>query len=214
MGKREQAREEAAFARGEVGVDGHATEEKRAAADVEKGKAREQFLRGKTYLGREFLTWLLWRTEGGEALLELEGEKVCALFGGRLSLRGIAGEVTELSVKGSEAAYSQIIRMAMDRGLLIHSARLLLTHGEKAYEVTLDAEFLDARAAKLPELMTDEQDDQLEERLFLAERLGAIVQALFEDFLRLRSGRRWAKEIVPEIKEWLGDPGTAGRSAA
>ena len=72
MARREQARVEAAFQRGDAGVDGLPTEEERRdEAELEKDKAREQLLRGRTYLGREFLTWLLWRSEstrrGGRA---------------------------------------------------------------------------------------------------------------------------------------------------
>ncbi len=59
MSKRERAREEAAFLRGDVGIDGQATDQKADEAEVEKDKAREQLLRGRTYLGREMLTWLL-----------------------------------------------------------------------------------------------------------------------------------------------------------
>lgn len=214
MGRREQARQEAAFHRGEVGVDGRATEERRDAAELERSKAREQFLRGKAWLGREFLTWLLWRTESGEPLLEHEGAPLSVLFTGRLTLRGIAGEVTEVAVKGTDAPYSALVRQAVCRGMLIHQARLLLTHGEKVFEATLDAEFLDVRGAKLPELMTEEQDDQLQERLWLAEQLSALLSALFVEFLKIRTGRGWRRTVVPQIKQWLEEEPPAGRRVA
>src|SRR3712207_1283141 len=175
MGKREQARAEAAFMRGDVGVDGAATEEKQDEAELERGKAREALLRGKAYLGREFLTWLLWRSEAGEPLVEFEKASLTVLFLGRVVLKGISGDVTELSARGAMAPYSEQVRQALDRGLLVHQARLLLTHGEKAYEVTLDAEFLDIRAAKLPALMSEEEDSRTGERLYLAEQLSSMV---------------------------------------
>ncbi|MFN7132679.1 MAG: hypothetical protein ACK4N5_11400 [Myxococcales bacterium] len=210
MGRREQAREEAAFLRGDVGVDGRATEEKQDEAQVEQSKAREQFLRGKAYLGREFLTWLLWRSEAGEPLLSHEGADVTVLFAGRLALKGIAGEVTELTAKGAMAPYSELIRQALDRGLLIHSARLRVTHGEKDFEATVDSEFLDVRSAKLPELMSEEDDDRLKERLFLTEQLSAILDALLRQFLTLRASPRWRKTEVPALKAWLSEGGGVG----
>lgn len=209
MGKREQAREEAAFMRGDVGVDGAATEEKQDAAEVERGKAREALLRGKAYLGREFLTWLLWRSEAGEPLAEFEKAGVTVLFLGRVVLKGVSGDVTELSARGAMAPYSEQVRQALDRGLLVHQARLLLTHGEKAYEVTLDAEFLDIRAAKLPELMSEEDDSRTTERLYLAEQLSALIHTLVEAFIAVRAGRAWSKQVVPAMKEWMrGEEGT------
>ncbi|MDR0966352.1 MAG: hypothetical protein LBM75_07625 [Myxococcales bacterium] len=196
-------REDAAFARGDIGVDGEVTEEKRAAAEVERARAREQFLEGKTWLGREFLTWLLWKSESSEPLMSFDGEPVHVLFGGKLTLRGIAGEVIELGLKGTEAAYSQVNRFALENGLLIHAAKLKLTLGEKEFDFTLDAQLLDIRTAKLPDLLTDDEDDRIQERLFLTERLGEVTQAIFMTFLALRRGPEWRGQVLPEILSWL-----------
>ncbi|RKH42723.1 hypothetical protein [Corallococcus sicarius] len=203
MAKGEQARIEAAFARGDVGVDGGSTEEVKDEAEVEQGKAREQLLRGRAYLGREFLTWLLWRSESGDALVDHDGASVTALYLGKVVLRGVAGDVTELSARGTLAPYSENVRHSLDRGLLVSQARLRITHGEREFELTLDAEFLDIRAAKLPALMTEEEDDQLTERLELTEQLSALVDALVTDFLAVRGGRAWSKQVVPAMKAWM-----------
>jgi hypothetical protein len=214
MGKREQAREEAAFMRGDVGVDGAATEEKQDEAEVERGKAREALLRGRAYLGREFLTWLLWRSESGDPVTAFEKSGLTVLFLGRIVLKGISGDVTELSARGAMAPYSEQVREALDRGLLVHQARLRFTHGEKAYEVTLDAEFLDIRAAKLPELMSEEEDSRTGERLYLSEQLSAMVTALVEAFIAVRANRSWSKQIVPEMKQWMRGEDGAKRQTA
>jgi hypothetical protein len=203
VGKREQARAEASFMRGDTGVDGAATVEKQDEAEVELGKAREQLLRGRTYLGREFLTWLLWRSEAGEGLVQYENEDVVVLFTGKVVLRGILGDVTELAAKGTLAPYSEQVRFGLDRGLLLHTARVRITHGEKVYEATLDAEFLDVRSAKLPELMSEEEDDRITERLYLCEQLSGMIDALVEAFLSVRTSRAWNKQVVPELKQWM-----------
>ena len=206
MGKREAARSEAAFMRGDTGVDGGATEEKADQQELEQGKAREQFLRGRAYLGREFLTWLLWRSEGGEPLLTFEETALTALFTGRIVMKAMTGDVVELGAKGAGAPYSKLVREGLQRGLLVHLARLTLTHGERSYEVTLDAEFLDVRAARLPELLTEEEDDRLAERLHLTEQLSAMIEAILKSFFAVRSTPRWRKEIVPELKRWMSAP--------
>jgi hypothetical protein len=212
MGRREEARAEAAFMRGDTGVDGGATEEKKDEAEVERDKAREQLLRGRAYLGREFLTWLLWRSESGDALIQVEGTGVVVLFTGRVVLRGVNGDVTEMMARGSLAPYSAQVRHGLDRGLLVHQARLRLTHGEKPYEVTLDAEFLDIRAAKLPELMSEEEDDRLSERLYLTEQLSGMVDALVQSFIEVRASRNWSKKTVPAMKEWMRGEDEAART--
>lgn len=206
MAKREQAREEAAFARGDVGVDGQATEEQVDVAEVERDKAREQFLRGKTYLGREFLTWLLWRSESGDPLLVVDKAPLTLVFTSKLVLRGIAGEIVEQTIRGAMAPYSPLVRKSLDRGLLVHQARVRLTHGDRTWEATLDAEHFDVRSAKLPELLSEEDDDGLVERLFLADQLSRFVQSLMEAFLQERAAKSWTKTEVPAMKEWMREP--------
>ncbi len=208
MARRDAARAEAAFLRGDVGVDGVATEaDARDPAEVDRDKARDELLRGRTWLGRELLTWLLWRSESGDPLVEVEGAGLVVLFTGRITLRGIAGEVTELAARGAEAAYSAQVRRALDAGLLVHQARLRFTHGEgdaeKVYEATIDAEHLDVRAAKLPELVAEEDDDRLLGRLFLAGQLSRFVDALVSAFLDERASGAWGKRTVPALKRWM-----------
>jgi hypothetical protein len=204
VGRREQARAEAAFLRGDTGVDGVATsEEVRDEAEVERDKAREQLLRGRTWLGRELLTWLLWRSEAGEPLVEVDGAGVVVLFTGRVVLRGLAGDVTELSARGAAAPYAAQVRQALASGLLVHQARLRLSQGERAFEVTLDAEHLDVRAAKLPELLTEAEDDRAAERLDLCDQLGRMVDALVAAFLEVRGDAAWTRKTVPALRRWM-----------
>ena len=204
MGKREQARAEGAFLRGQTGVDGVATEaDQRDEAEIERDRAREQLLRGRTWLGRELLTWLLWRSESGDPLVEVEGAGVVVLFTGRVLLRGLAGDVTEVTARGAAAPYAPQVKRALASGLLVHQARLRLTHGERSWEVTLDAEHLDVRAAKLPELLTEAEDDRAAERLDLCEQLVALVDALVEAFLADRAEKSWTRKIVPALRAWM-----------
>ncbi len=207
MGRREQARAEAAFLRGDTGVDGAATDaDVRDEAEVERDKAREQLLRGRTYLGRELLTWLLWRSEAGDPLVEVDGAGVVVLFAGKVLLRGVAGDVTEVAARGAAAPYAAQIKRALATGLLVHQARLRLSHGERVFEATLDAEHLDVRAAKLPELLTEAEDDRAAERLDLCEQLGRIVDALVAAFLEVRGGKAWSR-TVPALRAWMEDVG-------
>lgn len=199
--------------RGDVGIDGQATEEKRDEAELERDKAREQLLRGRTYLGRELLTWLLWKSDAGDPVAEVDGVGIVPLFTGRLTLRGIIGEVNEMMVRGAMSPYSEQVRHALARGLLVHQARVRLAEGERVFEATLDAEFLDIRAAKLPELLAEEEDDRATERLDLAEHLSRLVDALVEAFLAVRTSKAWAKKTVPELKAWMaGEDGTSERT--
>ena len=50
-----------------VGVDGE-VDPAQDPSEVERAKATEELVRERSYLGREFLTWLLWRSRATAAL--------------------------------------------------------------------------------------------------------------------------------------------------
>lgn len=201
--RKQQASAETKFMRGQTGVDGAATEEKADPSVVEQAKAKEALYRGRTWLGREALTWVLWKSESTDDLCEVDDLPVKIIFTGKLMLRAAAGEVTEVSVKGVSAPYSIIVRQSLIRGLLVHGARLSLEHGEQTFEVTLDAEFFDIRAAKLPELLQEEESEQRVERLELVTRMGRVIDAVVGEFIKARTSPAWKKTVVPQIRAWL-----------
>ncbi|MCA9554648.1 MAG: hypothetical protein KC933_31750 [Myxococcales bacterium] len=200
-------REESEFLRGDIGVDGQAVEEEKDEAEVQRGEAVEALARGRAYLGREFLTWLLWMSNSGVTITQHEGEDLSLLVVGQVILRGLAGDATELAVKGHLSAYSDVVRSAIDKGLLVHQARLRIQFGEQVYEVTLDAEHLDFKGAQIPKVLSEEDADQITERLFLCERLAGLVDALWGAFMEVRASGEWKKKAVPGIKRWVSEAG-------
>ena len=203
-------KEERAFLRGEVGVDGQATEEEQDLEQVEAGKAREALLRGRTWLGRECLTWLLWKSESTEPVVTLDKQDVTVVFNGKLNVRAGAGEVLEAQVKGVTSPYSKLMKKALGQGLLVHVAKLQVTHGPgdgggTVYDFSLDAEFFDLRAVKLPALLQEGDDAKLTERLELATRASALADALVAAFINERTAKTWSSKTVPAMKEWMSD---------
>ena len=212
MAKFRKASAETQFLRGETGVDGQATEEERDPAEVEAEKTKEQALRGGTYLGREFLTWLLWQSESSESILELEKEPLTVVFIDRLMVRALVGKVTEISAKGMAAPYALLVKQVMAGGLLVQQARLQLTLGERVFQLTLDAENLDVRGGKLPTLVAEEESERVDERLYLTELLSSAIDALVQKFVALRSTSEWKKTEVPQLQAWLRGEDKAGVS--
>lgn len=212
-------RDEAKFLRGETGVDGAAVKEEVDLEVAEQLKAKEALLRGRTWLGRECLTWLLWRSESTEPVTTLDGADVSVVFNGRLVLRAGQGDVTELTVKGVTSPYAREVKAAIGRGLLVHGAKLQVTWGEQVFDVSLDAEHFDAKSAKLPALLQEDEAEKLIERLDLAGKLSALVNAIIEAFVAVRLARAWEAKVVPELLAWAREPAATapmprGRAAA
>ena len=196
----------------EVGLDGEPIDEATDPGERDRAAAVEGLHRNRAYLGREFLTWVLWASNRGEALCAVEGHDVIVLLTGKVVLRGLAGEATELAVKGHLSAYSSVVRFAIDQGLLVHSARLRIEWNEQVFEVTVDAEHLDVRAALVPPVdaavAADEGSDeeQLLARLDVCDQVGALLDGLWVAFMEVRTAPKWKRKVVPSMKEWLADP--------
>lgn len=205
MASRKEAQAEARFMKGDVGVDGASTKEELDPSEVEQAKAREALLRGRTWLGRECLTWLLWKSESTDAIAQVDGQPLTCVFHGKLVLRAGGGDVTELAVKGVTSPYSPLVKKALDKGLLVHGARLQLTHGESQYDVGVDAETFDVKGAKLPALLQEEEGERITERLELAGRLSGLLDALVQAFVAERISRGWDSKTVPALKAWMAE---------
>lgn len=155
-------------------------------------------------LGRAFLTWLLWRSESTEPVGEHQGTPrgpVHALFFGKADLRGL-GDVATARVTGTTAPYSHLMKTALNRGLLVDSARVRFTVRETEWCVTLDAERLALRSLKLPQTLREQPEDVLVERLESTEEVAVMVLELVQQFARLRTGPEWPA-AVDQMLAWM-----------
>jgi hypothetical protein len=163
-----------------------------------KIKHDESELEDLAFLGREFLTWLLWRVDRGEGAFA----DFAVSFGSRVRLKGLAGDATEATLKGGAAAHSSAARAAVGAGRTLRDADLRVVRGDREWRFGLDAETLDLRAVKLPALLTEADDDRLLERLALIDELDGMVKGAFADFLRERTRPAWNRSILPALRDW------------
>jgi hypothetical protein len=161
------------------------------------------------FLGREFLTWLVFHaeTDGGSFDGDDEVPAFAIAFGGRLTLRSPAGMVTDMVLKGPAPVGSADLRYALAGGLAVKEAELRLEQGDRGWSFALAAENFDLKRVKLPALLDEENDDPGDERMQLLGALEAALRHAFAHFLALRLKPAWTKSVVPAIRAWL-DEGT------
>lgn len=190
-------------------VDGPQTLDDEDLAAHARDKAREAMGRQRAWLGREMLTWLLWKSNSGDPLIEYEGEEVLVMLTGAVTLQGVAGDATELRAKGHQAAYADVVRQALARGLLVHQAGLRWVVGDidssRIFEATIDAEHFGFRQVRLPKVLSDDPDEAFAERLFLLDQLGEIFEHVWEKFVEVRSSPEWLTDVVPALRAWMSD---------
>lgn len=158
------------------------------------------------FLGREFMIWLLWRADRGEATFTDDDGDFAIAFGTRTRMVGTSADVTDAVLKGRSPAYGVEVRAAIGAGRTVREAELRLTRGEeREFQFTLVAETLDLKSVKLPALLKDESDDRLSERLELLNELENCIKVAYLEFIKERTRPAWHRSVVPALREWLVD---------
>lgn len=165
------------------------------------------------FLGRELLTWLVWRADTGDGTFGSNGPTIA--FGARARVKGYAGDGTDVVLKGGQAAHAVSVRAALGCGRTLREAELTLFAGDKEWRFTLDADTMDLRSVRLPEAPrekrkksdddADLKDEVLLSRLELLQELEDHIQAIYKEFMRERARPAWASKTVPALRDWLAD---------
>lgn len=189
-------------------------------------KALSEDKTDRKFLGREFLTWLLYHAEqGGGRFNDADEGAFTITPGERILLRAMGEAGTEIAARGSAPAQTADVRYAVAGGLTVREADLIVQRGEETWQVAVHADLFDLKRVKLPDLQSEEALDRAAERLTHLDRLDAMLKTAFSAFLALRLRPAWAKKTVPLLRQWLmgsilhesylpdGDGDNAGQAA-
>jgi len=190
--KREPTLRDEIAASGETPVD---------AAEAAERADREDF----AFLAREFLAWLCWHADDEGGTFEQAGDVApfAITVGARVALRAAMGGVTDVALKGPSTGLSADLRYALAGGLSVREVDLALEQGDRRWTFGLSAENFDLKRVKLPELLTEEDDEPVEERLMLLGALDAALRVAFAEFLAVRARPAWTRTTMVQIREWL-----------
>jgi len=164
-----------------------------------------------SFLGREFLTWLWFKSEqrGGAIMLPGEGDVVVA-FVRRIILSSGEGEYSEtVSCQGLHSDLKEG-KEALRKGKKIKEARIKLDINTDEYEFTFKADSFQFQTMKLPTslTMTEEEEDKegrILERIYQTEAAVGTMETFFSLFLEKRLSPAWQSEEIPLFKKWLAE---------
>lgn len=157
------------------------------------------------FLGREFLTWLIFHADEAEG--KFYGTKDCDAFriiiGQCARLKALGDGSGEITAKGPATGQVADVRYAIAGGLTVRELDLLFERGDRIWQATVSAESFDLKRVKLPELLSEEDSERMEERLTLTAELDDMLRAAYRDFLGDRLSPIWQEEAVPALRSWL-----------
>ncbi len=164
-------------------------------------------LEDRRFLGREFLTWLIYHSDDDNGGGEFAESDLCDAFrviiGERIVLKALGEGSGEISAKGPAPAATPDVRYAIAGGLTVRELDVIFERGDRLWQGAVSAEGFDLRRVKLPALMSEEDSERLNERLELLDELDKMLRAAFRTFLRLRLDANWATEELPHLRGWL-----------
>ncbi len=155
------------------------------------------------YLGREFLTWLWYRSSLQDGIFEMTDGPLEVWFDAKLTLEA-QGDVKESNIiKAENPTETQEAHAALLNGKLVSDARLRLVSGQKQWTLSVKGDSLAISGVKIPALLSREDDDQLYERFMLIEEAEDTVHALFQQFMELRMDDDAWRPEVQAIRGWV-----------
>jgi hypothetical protein len=155
------------------------------------------------YLGREFLTWLWYRSSRQNGIFEMTDGPLEVWFDAKLTLEA-QGDVKESNVvKAENPTETSEAHAALLTGKLVSDARLRLVSGQKQWSVSVKGDSLGLSGIKIPALLSREDDDQLYERFMLIEELEDTIHGLYLQFMEIRTDDEAWRPEVQAIRGWV-----------
>jgi hypothetical protein len=159
-------------------------------------------------IGREFLTWLWFKSEERNGMIRIPGGGESeVVFVRRLVLEAGEGEYAETIVCQGLHADLKEGKEALRRGKKISAARLRVAHDKTEWEFTFKADRFHFQSMKLPAVVENEGEEadregQILERIYLIEKAAGMMDQWFRLFLDLRLSEGWGKEQA-RMQRWI-----------
>lgn len=159
-------------------------------------------------VGREFLTWLWFKSEERNGRIQIPGASECEVFFvRRLVLESGDGEYAETVVCQGLHADLKEGKEALRQGKKITAARLRVAYDNTEWEFTFKADRFHFQSMKLPTFPDSEEEGidregQLLERIDLIEKAAGMMALLFQSFLERQRSKDWETE-GSRMQKWI-----------
>jgi len=167
-------------------------------------------LKNKAFLGREFLTWLWFRSDASDGIVEIPGKSTIELHFLDKMVLNLSGSDSPqtVTITGGQSELREGMA-ALKEGKKIEEARISIKDAHEEFTVVVKASWLSFSGFRPPPSLPSDSTDSLEgeglfmEKMYLLEHFLDIVDELFEFFLKLRLSDTWDARELPAIREWI-----------
>ena len=160
------------------------------------------------FLGEEFLTWLWYVIENDQNLIKNFDKDFVALeVGNRIVFENRRNDSDErITIKGDKANLEEGI-LALKKGGLVTELNMIYRSGEFRWQFTVKGESLNISSLITPKTDLPESNEDIEgavlEKIYLYDRVVALLDNLFKHFSNLRVSSSWQKKAVSKMNNWI-----------
>lgn len=161
-----------------------------------------------SFIGREFLTWLWYKSEernGNIALSKSEEVELHLLK--RVALEAGEGEYSQGVVCSGLHAELKEGKEAIRQGKKVKEAGVKLHRSQNEWEFNFKADTFYFQSLKMPVADWQETPEDptasLLERIYLIENAVETIDTIYELFLAIRFSAKWAENEKPLVNKWL-----------
>lgn len=186
----------------------------------QEGISVSEQIKAEKWLGREFLQWLLFRTDESDSVYNVttpgpadSGCRFVAAASGRVILEREREDGTRKVTVAGPGEAGREIRVALAEGFVPSAAAVVIEQEEREWSFVLRGDTFALSSFKPPKVRVEkgedvDEDDERESALF--ERVGDVeeaiqcIESLLATFLNDRL-REWG-EILTRMKGWVDAP--------
>lgn len=156
----------------------------------------------RSFLGREFLTWLWFALETRNHIVDVPGYDAFKLYvDDKLVLSSASGAVREHALKGGTPATAAEAKAALRAGKLVTECKFILRLGEKQWTWSMKADDLTIRGLRLPAVTEQEAESYMRSRIANTETLNEVITHLYKTFLQTRLSKGF-RRADSELTKW------------
>lgn len=163
----------------------------------------------KSFLHREFLTWLWYFAETSEGRFEFAsktGAKTAAQLwmDDRIVLTAKTGRAHEHIIKGGVPSTSEEAAVALESGKSVKEMRIAMDiEGFGLFQATLGGEDITPKGLLLPEPNQNVEDSVLDQRIDAVDLFSTAMDTLFAKFMDERTDKLWETTRMNSIRNWI-----------
>ena len=153
----------------------------------------------------EFYLWLWWESEqrGGRFELADPAGMVHVWVDDRLAFRLPDDTKVTAVMTGENPSTSLEARAALAGGKVIQELRLGVRRDDREFFATLKGPAMHIGGLKLPQALSEGEDEAVFDRMFLYEEFVMVLKGLLAVFASRRTSDDWSRDIMPAMRAWL-----------